>query len=174
MQRLRIVSAVLGVSCLLSGRAVAQDTGPSVEIRRLSFYVGHWSEAGQMRDDPGKPFNAISGGETCSWAAGGYAVVCEEKTAGPGGGWEGVYILSYDAAAQQYHVSGTERPGKNMHAVGRIDGERWVWVTDPAPDGSQVRYTFAPTEEGARTMTVEAGQGQSWTSIVNITYTPQE
>jgi hypothetical protein len=174
LRRLRFFSTILGLGCLLCGTAAAQATAPSVEIRRLAFYVGRWSEAGQMRGDSNKPFAPIAGGETCRWAAGGYAVLCEEKTTGAGGGWEGVYILSYDATAKQYHVYGTERPGSNMHAVGRVDGERWVWITDPAPDGSLLRYTFAPKGQGARTMTVETGRGQSWTSIVNITYTPQE
>jgi hypothetical protein len=175
MQRFRFLSAVLGlVGCLLPGTAAAQATGPSVEIGRLGFYVGRWSEAGQMREDSTRPFAAIAGGETCQWAAGGYAVLCEEKTSGAGGGWEGVYILSYDGDARQYDVHGTERPGISLHAVGHLVGERWVWVTDPAPDGSLVRYTFAPAGQGARTMTVETGRGQSWTSIVNLTYTPQK
>ena len=82
-----------------------------------------------------------------------------------------MYILSYDAAGDQYHVYGTEKPGNNLHAVGRIDGDRWVWVTDPAPDGTRLRYTFAPVGADARTMTVEAGDGEHWSGIVNIKYT---
>jgi len=154
MHLLRFLNLLLGLCCLLCGVTTAQVTARPAEIQRLTFYVGHWSEVGQMREDPNKPFGAVAGGETCRWAAGGYAVLCEEKTTGAGGGWEGVYILSYDATAKQYDVYGTERPGSNLHAVGRLDGERWVWVTDPAPDGSQLRYTIAPAEGGVRTMTV--------------------
>jgi hypothetical protein len=174
MSRLRFLGAVLGFGCLLSGTGGAQATATSVEIGKLAFSVGRWSEAGQMREDSTRPFAPIAGGETCRWAAGKYAVLCEEETTGAGGGWEGVYILSYDAAGKQYHVYGTERPGNNMHAVGRVDGERWVWITDPAPDGPLLRYTFAPTGQGARTLTVETGRAQTWTSIVNLTYTPEQ
>jgi len=152
--------------------AAAQGESRPAELQRLQFYVGNWNETGGMRDDPSKPFSDIGGSETCKWSAGGYAVVCEEKTEGPGGGWEGVYILSYDAAGGQYHVYGTEKPGSNLHAVGRLDGDRWIWITDPAPDGSRVRYTFAPADAGARSLTVEAGAGESWFGIVNLTYTP--
>lgn len=159
------------LSCILPMTAASQAAARPPEVQRLGFYVGRWSEAGQMRDDPGKPFQAIRGGETCSWAAGGYAVLCEEKTAGPSGGWEGVYILSYDAAGKQYHVYGTEKPGSNMHAVGRVEGVRWVWETDPAPDGSRLRYTFDPAGAAGRTMTVEAGGDGNWTGVVNIRYT---
>ena len=162
---------IVVLSCMLPNVAAAQVASRPAEVQRLQFYVGSWDESGEMRDDPSKPFKPVTGGETCRWSAGGYAVVCEEKTEGAGGGWEGVYILSYDAAGRQYHVHGTEKPGNNIHAVGRLDGDRWIWVTDPAPDGSQVRYTFAPAGAGARTLTVEVGAGERWSGIVNITYT---
>jgi hypothetical protein len=127
-----------------------------------------------MRDDPSNPFAAISGGETCRWAEGGFVVLCEEKTDGPGGGWEGVYLLGYDPQSNNYHVLGIEGPGNTMHAVGQVEDDQWTWLTDPAPDGSQVRYTFAPATEGARTLVVEVGSGDSWVAIANVTYSPRK
>jgi len=174
MHRFRSVGTMVALGCMLPGIAASQDESRPAEVQRLQFYVGHWNEAGGMRDDPSKPFSDIAGSETCKWSAGGYAVVCEEKTEGPGGGWEGVYILSYDAAGGQYHVYGTEKPGSNIHAVGQLDGGRWIWITDPAPDGSRVRYTFAPAGTGARSLTVEVGAGESWSQIVNLEYTSRD
>lgn len=171
MPLVRSASTLIVLSCMLLKVAAAQVGSRPAEVQRLQFYVGRWSEAGQMRDDPSKPFKPVAGGETCRWSAGGYAVLCEEKTEGAGGGWEGVYILSYDAAGRQYHVYGTEKPGNNIHAVGRLDGDRWVWVTDPASDGSRVRYTFAPAGARARTMIVEVGTEERWSGIVTIKYT---
>lgn len=171
MHFLRSVGTMVGLSGMLPTVAASQVESRPAEVQRLQFYVGDWNETGEMRDDPSEPFKEVSGGETCKWSAGGYAVLCEEKTEGSGGGWEGVYILSYDAAGRQYHVHGTEKPGSDVHAVGRLDGDRWIWVTDPAPDGSRVRYTFAPAGAGARTMIVEVGMGESWSRMVNITYT---
>jgi hypothetical protein len=123
-----------------------------------------------MRADPSQPMQAITGGETCRWAADGYAVACEEKTSGAGGGWQGVYILSYDAGSGKYHVHGTEKPGVNMHATGEITGDQWVWMVDPAPDGTQIRYVFTPAGSNARTMVVEIQNGTEWTRIVDIKY----
>ena len=171
MHLFRSVGPMFGLSYMLSSVAASQVQPRPAEVQRLQFYVGSWDEAGEMRDDPNKSFQPIAGGETCKWAAGGYAVVCEEKTEGAGGGWEGVYILSYDAGGRQYHVYGTEKPGNAIHAVGRLDGDRWIWVTDPAPDGSRVRYTFVPAGAGARTLTVETGVAERWSGIVNIKYT---
>jgi hypothetical protein len=165
---------IVGLACLLPKVAASQAESRPAEVQRLAFYVGQWNETGEMRDDPNKPYQAVAGGETCKWSAGGYAVLCEEKTEGPGGGWEGVYILSYDSAGRQYHVHGTEKPGSNMHAVGRLEGNRWIWITDPAPDGSRARYTFTPAGTGARTMTVEVGAGDGWAGIVNIKYTSRD
>lgn len=174
MHLFRSVVAIVGLSLMLPKVAASQVESRPAEVQRLQFYVGDWDEAGEMRDGPDTPFKEIAGGETCKWSAGGYAVLCEERTEGPGGGWEGVYILSYDAAGGQYHVYGTEKPGSNMHAVGRLDGDRWVWVTDPASDGSRVRYTFAPAGAGARTLTVDVGVGEDWFGIVNLEYTSRD
>lgn len=164
------VGCLLALWCLHPVQAVGQDVARSPELQRLDFYVGAWNETGEMRDDPANPFKAISGGETCNWAAGGFAVICEEKTAGPGGGWEGVYILGYDKTANQYHVHGIEKPGSSMHAIGRIEGDRWIWLTDPAPDGSQVRFTFAPAGAGARTLVLEVGSGDNYAALAKVTY----
>ena len=174
MPRLRYISISIAFAFMLPGTAISQATSQSAEIKRLDFYVGRWSETGQMRDDPSKSFGAISGGETCRWAAGGSAVVCQEKTVGAGGGWEGVYIMSYDSAGKQYHVYGTEKPGVNIHAVGRLESDRWVWLTDPAPDGSRLRYTFTPAGGASRVLTVESGTGDRWSMIVSTKYMPRK
>jgi len=168
------VGCLLALSCLLPARAVGQEVERSPELERLGFYVGVWDETGEMRGDPANPFEAISGGETCAWAAGGFAVVCDEKTAGPGGGWEGVYILGWDSEASQYSVYGIEKPGSSLPAVGPVEGERWVWRTDPAPDGSRARFTFAPADAGARTLVLEVGAGDDYAAIAKVTYSPRE
>ena len=170
MRAARIAIAVAALSGLTPAIAVAEEPARSAEVERLQFYVGRWNEKGRMREDPARPFAPIAGGETCRWAAGGYAVVCEEKASGPGGGFEGVYIVSYDAATKTYHVYGTEKPGSNVHAVGRVEGDRWIWLTDPAPDGSRLRYTFERKSANSRTMTVEAGGADRWDTVVEIEY----
>jgi hypothetical protein len=171
---LRPIWFSLPLFCALSTHASAQGASRSGELQKLDFFIGNWNEAGQMRDDPTKPFAAISGDETCQWAKGGFVVLCEEKTGGPGGGWEGVYILGYDPLSKKYHVHGIERPGNNMHAIGQVVGKQWTWLTDPAPDGSQVRYTFAPATAAARTLVVEVGSANSWAAIANVTYSPRK
>jgi hypothetical protein len=120
MLTIRLAIAWAALSGLLPTIALAQEVLRPAELQRLSFYVGKWSEAGQMRDDPAKPFKPIAGG--------------------------------------------------NLHAVGQIEGNRWIWVTDPATDGSRLRYTFAPSLQGARTLMVEAGTDGSWSPIANIKY----
>jgi hypothetical protein len=169
----RATALVLGIVCFVPLRAAAQAPPESDALKKLSFYVGSWSEAGQIREDPTKPFAAISGGETCKWAKGDFVVLCEERTSGPGGGWEGVYILGYDPASKKYHVHGIEKPGSSMHAVGRLEGDHWVWLTDPGPDGSQLRYTFVPGGAGTRSLAVEVRSADGWASIVNLTYSPK-
>ena len=157
-----ITFAITLLALAFPAAAVSQTTVKSAEVMRLQEWVGQWAQTGKMRDDPAKPFKAIAGAETCKWAASGYAVMCEEKNSGAGGGWSGVYIISYDAAGKQYHVHGTEAPGNNMHAVGQVDGAKWTWFTDTAPDGSMARYIFEPAGKSGRTMKVSVGSGDAW------------
>jgi hypothetical protein len=168
--RKAVCGSFLLLALAATSQLIAQSTPKPPQIDRLAFYVGNWTESGTMRADPTKPMQPIGGGETCRWAAGGYAVLCEEQNSGAGGGWEGVYILSYDAGSGKYHVHGTDKPGLNMHAVGEIIGNQWVWMVDPAPDGTQVRYVFTPSGNNARTMVVEVQSGTEWTKVVDMTY----
>ena len=168
--RKAVCGSFLLLALAAANQLIAQSTSKAPQIDRLAFYVGKWTESGSMRADPSQPMQAIAGGETCRWAADGYAVVCEEKTSGAGGGWQGVYILSYDAGSGKYHVHGTEKPGVNMHATGEIIADRCVWMVDPAPDGTQIRYVFTPAGNNARTMVVEIQNGTEWTRIVDIKY----
>jgi hypothetical protein len=170
----KIAIAIVALNAVVCVTAAAQTPAVSAEIKRLAFYVGNWSESGEMREDPAKAFKAIAGSETCEWTAGRSAVLCREKTSGPGGGWNGVYILSYDPSDKRYHVRGTEYPGSDMHAIGQIDGDRWIWISDPFPDGSRIRYTFAPALRGARTLTVDAGGASNWSRIVNLKYSTRK
>lgn len=170
MRRFRLFAGLTFAIFALPNLAAAQ--APSPEVRSLQFYVGSWTASGEMRGDPSGPFEPVTGYENCSWVAGGYVVLCVEKVSGASGGYEGAYLLHYDAEGGRYEVYGVEAPGTTMHATGRLDGERWHWETDPAPDGSRLRYTFAPAEGSARTMSVEAGAGDEWVGVLNVTYTP--
>lgn len=171
MYRLRLLASLGSLVCVMPNLAAAQV---SSEVQALEFFVGSWSTSGEMRGEPAAAFEPVSGDETCSWAAGGYAVLCQEKVTGAGGGYEAVYVLSYDAESRRYQAYGVETPGSTMHATGRLEGDRWHWETDPAPDGSRLRYTFGPAEGGARTMVVEAGGGDEWFDVLSVTYTPAE
>ena len=146
MHLFRSVGTIIGLACMLPPAAASQAEARPAEVQRLQFYVGHWNEAGQMRSDPNEPFKDVAGGETCTWSAGGYAVVCEEKTEGPGGGWEGVYILSYDAAARtskcpcHFSIFDPEKRGQLVCGQATQALPRIVLSYDDSDDG--VRAVF--------------------------------
>ena len=82
MRLSRLAGAMVGLSCMLPRAAASQVASRPAEVQQLQFYVGHWNETGEMREDPNQPFMDVAGGETCKWSAGGYAVLCEERTEG--------------------------------------------------------------------------------------------
>jgi hypothetical protein len=85
MHMRHVVGCLLVLSCLAPVGALGQDGAKSPDLQRLNFYVGRWSKAGQMREDPTKPSKPISGSETCKWAAqyiGGQALLHSFNTEG--------------------------------------------------------------------------------------------
>ena len=157
----------------LSKVATAQPSNPS-PARNLLFYVGTWSARGQMRDAPTSDFKAVTGSETCRWAAGGAAVLCEEKETGPGGGWNGVYLLGYDTKQGVYTLYGIESPGTIVRGTGKLENNVWTWTAESIVEGaaSPSRYVFKGDGNNARTMTVEAPDASGkWFTVLNHRYT---
>jgi hypothetical protein len=143
-------------------------------VGQLGFFVGKWNGRGEMRDGPTATFKAISGGETCKWAAGGAAVVCDEKETGPGGGWEGIYTLGYDAKTDTYSLYGIENPGSVLRGTGKLRNSVWVWNAQSVANGtsSPSRFTFHSDGKSARTMLVEAQDEKGkWFTVANHRYT---
>jgi hypothetical protein len=144
-------------------------------VGQLGFFVGKWDGKGEMRDGPTATFKAISGGETCRWAAGGAAVVCEEKESGPGGGWDGAYTLGYDPKTDTYSLYGIESPGSVIRGTGKLKNNVWVWNAQSVANGtsSSSRFTFRADGKKVRTMLVEAQDEKGkWFTVANHRYTP--
>ena len=168
-------SILLIASMILAGSGSAagqQGSGP--KVGKLGFYVGTWSGRGLMRDAPSSVFKAISGRETCRWAAGRSAVLCEEKETGPGGGWNGVYLLGYDAKQDSYTLFGIEEPGTVVRGTGKLENNVWKWTAESVAGGSSssARYTFTGDGRKSRMMVVEAPDASGkWFTVANHRYT---
>ena len=168
-------SILLIASMILAGSGnAAGQQGSAPKIGKLGFYVGAWTGRGLMRDNPAAVFKRINGRETCRWAAGGAAVLCEERETGPGGGWNGVYLLGYDEKQDTYTLFGIEEPGTVVRGTGKLDNKVWHWTAESITAGSSgpARYTFTGDGKKSRMMVVEAPDASGkWFTVANHRYT---
>jgi hypothetical protein len=93
MRTIRLAIAWAALSGFLPTIAPAQNALRPPELQRLSFYVGSWSEAGQMRDDPAKPFKPIAGGTFAPSLHGARTLMVE---AGTGDSWQPIANIKYE------------------------------------------------------------------------------
>jgi hypothetical protein len=148
---------------------------PGPEVNQLSFYVGKWNETGESRSDPSGAFGKLSGHESCEWFSGGYSVVCRESTVDSNGTSDGLYILAYDVNKKLYTVYGTDNFGTIYSGTGTVENGTWRWTAEAVSGDSTtpMRYNFNSADAGARTMSVEVGDGNgSWSELLRVTYTP--
>ena len=170
----RNLVSVLMLLVAVNVRVVEAQQSSAPKVGQLGFYVGKWSGRGLMRDAPNGVFKAIRGGETCRWAAGGAALVCEEKETGPGGGWNGIYLLGYDEKADSYTLFGIESPGTVVRGTGKLENSVWTWTAESVTGGSSspARYTFRADGKNSRIMLVEAPDASGkWFTVANHRYT---
>src|SRR5580765_5828933 len=80
----------------------AGKPAPAPENRKLSFFVGKWTAAGDLKPSPFMPGGKINSQDTCEWFDGGFAVVCHYNGIGPLGATKGLGILGYDAEEKMY------------------------------------------------------------------------
>jgi hypothetical protein len=168
-------SILLIASMILAGSgSAAGQQGSAPKVGKLGFYVGKWAGRGLMRDHPAAVFKGIHGRETCRWAAGGAAVLCEEKETGPGGGWNGVYLLGYDERQDSYTLFGIEEPGTIVRGTGKLEKGVWKWTAESVAAGrsSPARYTLTGDGRKSRMMAVEAPDASGkWFTVANHRYT---
>jgi hypothetical protein len=170
----KLTLMVMVLTSAMSARTLAAQSPAAPKVGEMGFFAGVWKGKGEMRDGPSSPFKAISGGETCRWAAGGAALVCEEKETGPGGGWTGIYLLGYEEKQDTYTLYGIESPGTVVRGTGKLENGVWLWTVENVTGGSSspARYTFRADGKNSRIMLVEAPDASGkWFTVANHRYT---
>ena len=113
--------------------AAAAELSSDHPVKRLDYLVGEWTIAGE---DGYR--------ETCRWAPGGDAVICE--TSG------GFSILGYSSAQGAYTHHGLSRDGEIETLYGWFEGAvlSFVGQSTRAGEHQRSKVTLTPTERGFR------------------------
>ena len=65
---------VVGHLAVLAQAPPAPKPGP--EHQKLAYFVGTWTNEGEMKPSPMGPGGKITGKDTCEWFEGGFSVIC--------------------------------------------------------------------------------------------------
>ena len=170
VRRFVVCSLGLAVACFtLAWAQEAPKPGP--EHERLGFWVGKWTNEGEIKENPMMPAGKITETVHCEWFEGKFAVVCHNEGTGPMGPMKGIGIMSYSAEATAYTYYGTDNSGMTMTTVpmGKVDGKTWVYHDESTMGGTTVkgRYTIVETSDTSYTFKWEMqGPDGQWMTIM--------
>jgi hypothetical protein len=138
-------SLLLGI-LLLATTAFAQMEipKPGPEVKKLDYFVGHWTSEGDMKPGPMGPGGKFTLQENTEWMEGGYFVVIHSKYRGGGmpDGASTAY-MGYDTQEKVYTYDEFNSSGEHTHSTGAIDGDNFVWMSDMKMGAQTMKGRFS-------------------------------
>jgi hypothetical protein len=165
-----LAAAALSVAPALS-EAPAGKPAPGPENRKLGFFVGKWSAAGDLKPSPFMPGGKINSQDTCEWFDGGFAVVCHYNGIGPMGATKGLGILGYDTEEKMYTYYALDSGPRSMTTVpqGTEKDGTWVYLDESRLGGKMVRSRYTITETSPTSYSYKweiLGEDGAWQTIL--------
>jgi hypothetical protein len=177
--------AILGPAAALAALAPEPEAGtggPSAELRKLDFLIGHWAGKGKLLL-PGQASIEWTADDRSSYIRNGRAVQylrTDSKVTYKGGiTREGLTMISWDPSEKLYRswafISFTGTP---VESTGRWEGGKLVTVSKPYDNGSgagpalyRVTYEPKPDRSFIHLLETKPVQGGEWTKVEEGTYT---
>jgi len=142
---MKATSLLLGI-LLLATTAFAQMEipKPGPEVKKLNYFVGHWTSEGDMKPGPMGPGGKFTLQENSEWMDGGYFVVIHSKYSGGGmpDGTSTAY-MGYDTQGKVYTYDEFNSSGEHTHSTGNLDGDNFVWMSDMKMGAQTMKGRFS-------------------------------
>lgn len=161
----------LCVSAVASAQSPEKKPTPSAEQKRLGYFVGTWTQEGNLQAGPLGPGGKMTGTETCEWFTGGFHVVCRSSGKGPMGSLKALGLMSYNAEEKTYVFQGIDSMGMTDSGKGTVDGKTWTFTSEEKMGGKLIhsRYTMTETSPTAYTAKWDMSEdGQNWTTAMEM------
>ena len=171
----RILIAVALVMLLVAVAVQAQAPKPAPEIKKMEFWVGDWTYAGEAKQSPLGPAAKISGKLTARWILNGFFLEWKTVEKGIFGDIETIEFDWYDAATNTYPYQGFQNNGDmysgsatmsgntvNISETHSVKGVQYKLrgVNTIAPDGTSVMFKLDLSPDG-----------KNWAPLAEIKYT---
>lgn len=175
MRQRRVIVAVAAAVVLAAGAVIAQPPAeapkPGPEHEKLGYFVGTWTSEGEMKPNPFMPGGKFTGGETCEWFEGGFAVVCRSHGSGPMGDSKGLGIMAYSSEEGVYTYYGVDNSPMAMASVprGTLEGDTWTYADQAKMGGQMVNSRFVIQKLSPTSYTFKwemEGEGGAWQTVM--------
>jgi hypothetical protein len=168
---MKVPSILLGI-LLFSTVAFAQMDipKPGPEVKKLDFFVGHWTSEGDTKPGPMGPGGKFTMQENSEWMDGGYFVVIHSKYSGGGmpNGTSTAY-MGYDTQEKVYTYDEFNSTGEHIHSTGTLEGDNFSWMSDMkmGPQTMKGRFTMKLMPPNAYAYKFEvSSDGKDWTLVM--------
>ena len=142
---MKATSLLLGILLLATtGFAQMEIPKPGPEVKKLNYFVGHWTSEGDMKPGPMGPGGKFTMHEQTEWMDGGYFIVIHSKYSG-GGMPDGVSTayMGYDTQEKVYTYDEFNSSGEHTHSTGNLDGDNFVWMSDMKMGAQTMKGRFS-------------------------------
>ncbi len=143
---------------------------PGPEVKKLNFFVGHWTSVGDVKPGPMGPGGKFNMKEDSSWMDGGYFVVIHSRFSGGGmPNGTGTAFMGYDPQEKVYTYDEFNSMGEATHSKGTIDGDNWVWTNEMkmGPQTMKGRFSMKLMPPNAYSYKFETSpDGTNWTLVM--------
>jgi hypothetical protein len=165
-------SLLLGILLLATTAFAQMDIPkPGPEVKKLDYFVGHWTSEGDVKPGPMGPGGKFTMQENSEWMEGGYFVVIHSKYSGGGmpDGTSTAY-MGYDKQEKAYTYDEFNSMGEHTHSTGDIDGDNFTWMSDMKMGAMTMKGRFSmklmPPNAYAYKFEVSP-DGKAWTIVMD-------
>lgn len=168
----RTLTLLFGI-LLLATAALAQMKAPKPgpEVKKLDYFVGHWTSEGDMKPGPMGPGGKFRSEDHVEWLDGGFFIVLHTKSTGGGmPDWTSTAYMGYDTQEKVYTYNVFDSIGENSSSKGTVDGGTWTWLSDMkmGPQNMKGRYTVKIVSPTAYNYKFEvSSDGTNWTLVMD-------
>ena len=166
---LSIILVLASAGFALAAAPEAPKPGP--EHKKLGYFVGKWTSAGDVKPSPFGPGGKFTSADKCEWFTGDFAIVCHGEGNGPMGPMKSLGIIGYSSEEKTYTYYGLDNSGMVSTTVpkGTVQGDTWTFTDESSMGGKMIksRYTMKVLSPSAYTFRWEMqGDDGSWGSAM--------
>jgi hypothetical protein len=142
---------------------------PSPELKRLRYFIGTWTIAGEMKATSFSPPGKFTGTHRNEWSSDGLSLISNWDEQRTGSSDSGQATYGYDSSGKNYTYHSVDTSGEKEDSLGSVDGQTWTWLSSPTlADGSAVKGRFIVKEESATAYSFkfETAAADDWTVVM--------